>query len=164
MTIYEIDRQIQDLIDSAVDEETGEVRETALEEIEALQMERDAKAEGLALACKDLTAEAAAIKAEEDALRKRRQVIENKAKRAKNYLEYVLAGEKFKTPRVAVSYRTSTKTDVSPEFIPWAAKNAPDLLRYSDPAPDATAIKEALKAGQILPGATLIETKNLIIK
>ena len=63
------------LIDSAimdcVDEETGEIID--LEKLEALNIERDKKVEGIALAVKNYAAEAKAIKEEEEKLAKRRR-------------------------------------------------------------------------------------------
>lgn len=56
MTLYEIDSAIMD----CVDEETGEIID--LEKLEALNIERDKKVEGIALAVKNYAAEAKAIK------------------------------------------------------------------------------------------------------
>ena len=56
MSIYDIDAAIVSLIDT----ETGEVSDE--EAFDALQMERDKKAEHIGLWFKDLTAEAKAIK------------------------------------------------------------------------------------------------------
>lgn len=163
MKIYEIDQQIQTLIDTGVDSETGELL-FGPEMLMALQMERDTKVENLALAYKNMQAEVKAIKDEETNLAQRRKALEAKADRAKEYLEYVLAGEKFKTARVVVGYRKSTKLELSDGFTEWAAKNAPDFLRYKDPEPDKTAITNALKAGQKITGAELVESRNMTIK
>ena len=62
MTLYEIDSAIMD----CVDEETGEIID--LEKLEALNIERDKKVEGIALAVKNYAAEAKAIKEEEEKL------------------------------------------------------------------------------------------------
>lgn len=54
--------------------------------------------------------------------------------------------------------------DISPEFIGWAALNAPDLLRVPAPQPDKAEIKKALKVngaqaltadGEVVPGVTV---------
>lgn len=63
MTLYEIDSTIMD----CVDEETGEIID--LEKLEALNIERDKKVEGIALAVKNYAAEAKAIKEEEEKLK-----------------------------------------------------------------------------------------------
>lgn len=109
MTIYEIDNRIAELIDP----ETGELLD--YEAFASLQMEREAKLENMALWYKDLTAEAKAIREEEKALAERRKSAENKAERLKTYLDEALAGESYKTSRVAVSYRKSTALEIKPE-------------------------------------------------
>lgn len=163
MTIYEIDREIENLLFNAVDDETGEVLvDTDL--LESLQMAKDQKIENLALAVKNLTAEAKAIKAEEDALAKRRKSAESSAERAKRYLEYVLSGEKYKSAKVAVSYRKSESVKFDPDFINWAILSAPDLLRTKDPEPDKVKIKEELKRGTVIPHAELVENNSIQIK
>lgn len=163
MTIYEIDQQIQTLIDTSVDSETGELLFDP-ETLEALQMERDKKVENLALAYKNMQAEVKAIKDEETNLAQRRKALEAKADRAKEYLEYVLAGEKFKTARVVVGYRKSTKLELADGFTEWAAKNAPDFLRYKDPEPDKAAITAAIKNGAKVQGAALVENTTITVK
>ena len=85
---------------------------------------------------KNLVAEAKAIREEEKALAERRKVLENRAERARNYLEFVLKGDKFQSAKVAVSYRTSTKVDVDDGFIAWAKKKAKNLLRVKEPEVD----------------------------
>jgi len=163
MTIYDIDSKIQQLLDGGVDEATGELLFDP-EALEALQMERDTKIENLALAVKNMGAEARAIKAEEEALAKRRKAVEAKEARACKYLNTVLAGDKFKSPRVAVTYRKSTKLELDPFFVAWAIEEAPQYLRQKEPEADKTAITAALKAGENVPGAVLVESQSMQIK
>lgn len=162
MTIYEIDNAIMELLNQ-VDEETGEALFDE-SKLEALQMERDRKVENLALAWKNLSAEAKAIKAEEDSLAKRRKATENAAERAKSYLEFVLAGEQFKSPKVAVSYRKSESVEPGAEFVPWAFANDQTLLRMKEPEADKTAIKRALKDGKQIPFVELVTKTSMTIK
>lgn len=163
MTIYEIDKEIQRLLDVGVDSETGELLFDP-ETLEALQMERDTKVENLALAYKNMQAEAKAIKAEEEALAQRRKATEDKAERAREYLDYVLAGERFNSPRVAVSYRKSKKLQLADGFVSWAMEHAPDYLRYKDPEADKINITAAIKNGAVIPGAKLVESQTMTIK
>ena len=162
MTIYEIDQQIADIL-SQVDEETGEVMFDPAAIME-LQMERDRKCENLALAYKNLAAEAKAIKDEIDNLSKRLKTVQNEAERAKGFLELVLGGEAFKTARVVVSYRKSKAVEVTPDFVPWAYEHNQALLRIKAPEPDKTALKKALEAGIEIPGAYFVEKKSTQIK
>lgn len=160
MTIYEIDESIRQIIENA-DQDTGEIDGEALD---ALQMARDAKVENLALAVKNMTAEAKAIRDEEAALATRRRSLENAAKRAKDYLERVLDGEAFKSAKCAVTWRKTKRVDIDNDFVLWAIENNDSLLRYKDPEPDKTAIGELLKAGATIPHATLVEATSLSIK
>lgn len=159
MSIYDIDSAIVSLID----EETGEISDE--EAFDALQMERDVKVENIGLYFKDLTAEAKAIKEEEASLAARRKAVENKAERLKNLLNYALHGDKFSSPRLKVSYRKSSTVELAEGFTKWAEDNADDLLTYSEPKPNKTAIKAAIKDGRVPDDMATIEThENISIK
>lgn len=165
MTIWEIDREIDRLV-NAVDEETGEVL-CDVEALEALSMAREEKVENLALAVKNMTADAKAIKAEEDALAQRRKSIEAKVARAKEYLEYVCAGEGFKSSKVVVSFRPSTSCEVDADFLEWAKADptrAELYLRYDEPKVNKKALTDVLKIGTVIPFAQLVTRKNITIK
>ena len=157
MKLYEIDQAILDCIDM----ETGEVDE---ERITALQIERDNKIEQLLLWKKDLDAEAQAIANEIKALTERKQAAERKAESLKRFVKFALNGEKFSTPRVAVSYRKVSSVAFTDELgtLDWALNNADDLVKFGDPTLSKTAIKKAIEDGRSIPGA-YIETKNQII-
>lgn len=153
MKLYEIDQAIMDLVDS----ETGEIID--IEAFDSLQMEREEKIEGIALYIKDLEAEAEALKAEKLAFAERQKVAENKVESLKNYLAYALKGQAFKSTKAVVSFRKTQQVDVPDIYA--LDKN---FLRYKEPEADKTAIKEAIKAGQTVKGATLIENTSVIIK
>ena len=161
MKIYEIDREIEGLLNEV--DENGEILFDT-DKLESLQMERDKKVENLALAVKNLTAEAAAIKAERDALMERQKQTEREADRAKKYLEFVLHGDTFKTARVAVSYRNSSRLEVDEGFIAWAKRRAKNLLTIKEPEPNKTAIKEALKRNEKVPHVQMVTVQNMQIK
>lgn len=158
MTLYEIDQNIMALID-----EDGEI--TNPEAFDALQISRTEKIEGIACWIKNLTSDAAAIKAEEEALAERRKVIENKAKSLREFLAKTLAGEKFSTPRVAISYRTSSAVEITDNvaFVDWAKSYDPSLLHIKA-EPNKTAIKNALNGGMEIPLAQIVERKSMQVK
>lgn len=159
MSIYDIDSAITALIDN----ETGEVSDE--EAFDALQMERDKKVENTGLYYKDLVAEAKAIKEEEANLAARRKSVENKTERIKHLLEYALNGDKFSSPRLKVSYRKSATVELADGFTKWAEEHADDLLTYSEPKPNKTAIKAAIKDGRVPDDLATIEThENISIK
>lgn len=160
MTLYEIQDNIRKAIEQGFDEETGEILDTNA--LEALEIQRDEKIENIALFIKNLKAEAEAIKAEKMNLARRQQNAESKAESLKRYLTNCLGGEKFFSPKVAISYRKSQTV----EFIDgFDVNQLPEQYqRKADPEADKTALKDALKAGEEIYGVYLAEHNNTIIK
>ena len=160
--LYDIDQDILDCVDA----ETGEILDT--EKLDALQMEREAKLEGVALWVKDLKAEADAVKAEADKLTARKKALDNKVESIKAWLLEALAGEKLKTPRCNVYQTHSQRVNVPDEagligFL--QTLDDPDkFLRFKDPELKKDEIKKALKEGTIIPGASLEETESVVIR
>lgn len=153
MRLYEIDEAIL----SCIDTETGEILDA--DKLNALQIEREEKLENVALWIKDLTAEAAALKAEKQAFADRQKAAENKAESLKKWLTDALNGEKFKTTKVAVSFRKTKSVQV--EDI-WKLDDS--FVKYAEPTPDKAAIKKAIEAGQEVAGATLVENVSCSVK
>ena len=158
MTIYEIDQAIMECVDL----ETGEIIDT--EQLDKLQMERDTKLENVACWIKDLKAEAEALKNEKQALAERQRVAENKAESLKKWLAYALQGEKFKTPKCAISFRKSEAVEVTDEGLNNLMKEHDELLTYKAPEPNKTAIKQAIKDGLSVAGVQLVQNISTIIK
>ena len=161
--LYEIDQDILDCVDM----ETGEIVD--IEKLNALQMERKAKLEGVALLVKDLKAEAEAVKAEADKLTTRKKALDNKIDVLKNWLLFALGGEKLKTPRCNVYQTHSTKVNVIDEqstvnWIQTHCKEPEAFLRFTLPEIRKDAVKAELKAGKEIPGVTLEETESVVIK
>ena len=142
---------------NCIDMETGEIIDT--EALDRLEMERDTKIENIALWIKNLNADAAALKAEKQALEARQKAAENKAESLKRYLAAALNGSRFATPKVAITWRRSESVDVTD-----ISKLDKEYLKYSDPTPDKTKLKAALKLGIEIEGATLTEKQNMQIK
>lgn len=153
MKLYEIDEQIL----NCIDEETGEIIDADM--LNALQIERDAKIEGVALWIKDLKAEAEALKAEKQAFEKRQKTCENRAESLKQWLAVALNGERFKTTKCDVSFRAAKSVNVTDVFALESR-----FLKFSNPTVDKTAIKKAIEAGEQVSGAELIERKSVTIK
>ena len=152
--LYEIDEDIL----KCVDFETGEIIDEEM--LEALEMERDRKIEGIILWRKDLLAEMEAVKAEGKKLYDRAKVLENKSEQLKRYIEHALNGAKFKTERCAVSYRNSKSIVIDDvNLLPVAV--------WKDVSEDwisKSKIKELLEAGQEVKGAHQEERQSIIIK
>ena len=161
-TLYEIESDIL----SCVDMETGEILDTA--RLDALQMERDRKLEGVACWVKDMAAE---ITARKEEIRKQQAAVKSLDARidgCKEWLRQNLAGERFKTPKVSVSYTHNQRVKVDDEQAAIEAMSKsvelvgflripPIELRKDD-------IKKALKDGKEIPGCSLETTEGVVIK
>ena len=158
MTIYEIDQAIMECVDL----ETGEIIDT--DKLNELELERESKIEGVACWIKDLKAEAEALKNEKQALAERQRVAENKAESLKKWLAYALQGEKFKTPKCAISFRKSEAVEVTDEGLNNLMKEHDELLTYKAPEPNKTKIKQAIKDGLNVAGVQLVQNISTIIK
>lgn len=160
--LYEIDQELLDCVDM----ETGEILD--VERLDALQMERERKLEGVALWIKDLNAEAEAVKAEADKLTARKKALDNKVAGLKGWLLHALDGGKLKTARCNV-YKTHSQRLAVPdegkliEFLK-GLKEPERFLKFPEPELRKDEIKKALKDDYFIPGVALETTEGLVIK
>ena len=157
MTLFDINKAILEF-DYEIDEETGEILNA--EALDALQLAREEKIEGVGLWIKNLQAEAEAVKKEKDAMAERQRRLEKKAESLKDYLAYALHGEKFSTPRIAMSWRKSESVLIPDEALLDDRFVNITMIKK----PDKKLIKDTLKAGREVPGAELVTKQNLQIK
>lgn len=153
MNLFQIDEEIM----SCVDMETGEIIDT--EKLEQLTVDRDTKIENIACWIKNLSAEAEALKTQKQVFADRQKTVENKMESLKKYLSGYLDGEKFSTPKVAISFRKTASVNVTD-----ITKIPEKYLKYAEPAPDKTAIKAAIKEGVNIAGAEIVEGRSISIK
>jgi len=160
MKLYEINQQIEDLLNQ-VDPETGEINfdPAALDE---LMLAREEKLESIALAIKNIAADVNAIAQEIRTLTERKRVLENKAESIKGYLQNALAGDKFSTPKVAVSYRNTKSVEIN-EAMFWDSLPSPAFYRTKT-EPDKTAIRQAIEDGQTVPGAEIVVKSSMQVR
>lgn len=70
-----------------------------------------------------------------------------------------LDGQKFSTDKVAISFRKTSSVNVTD------LTQIPDqYLKFADPTPDKTAIKNAIKDGVVIDGAEIVEGQSISIK
>lgn len=157
MTLYEIDKALADF-EFEIDEETGEILNAA--DLDELKMARDDKIEGISLWIKNLEAEKEAVKNEKNNFADREKRLGKKIDSLKGYLTYALDGQKFSTPRVAVSFRKSESVHITDEYL------IPDEYKIFMVVkkPDKGVIKDALKKGKEIMGVELVEKRNVQIK
>ena len=152
--LFEID---QDIL-SIVDDETGEILD--LERLSELQMERNAKIDGVACYVKNLENEAAGLKAQKDAFAEREKAAKAKIDGLKRWLTQACGGEKFTSERCEVRFRKSEQVivenvDALPEEY---------LREKISVEPDKNAIKDALKAGTEIVGCSLASNISATVK
>lgn len=154
MNLFELNQAVRDF-ELEIDEETGEILNA--DALDSLELERDTKIENIALWIKNLKAEAEAVKKQKEAFYSREKALTNKAERLKEYLANNLMGEKFKTERVVLSWRKSQAVEVDDNF------SDERFIKY-EPKISKSEIKDALKSGEIIEGARLVENNSLQIK
>ena len=88
----------------------------------------------------------------------RKRSLNNKAIWLQEYVAASLNGDTFSTSKVAVTYRKSEAIEVLD-----IDKISPEYIKTTISA-DKTAIKKAIKAGEVVDGAQLIERMNMQIK
>ena len=165
-SLYEIDKNIEAILDrlyAAVDEETGEVPDDILLELSEMQETRTEKLDNIGAYIKNLEAEAAAIKAEMDNLKKRMEVKTRKADRLREYVKEELLGHdqmKMETARNVFSFRKSVVVNIPDESI--VPKKY--FVKVTTEKLDKATIKDLLKQGKKIKGAELLEKQNLQIK
>lgn len=162
MKIYEIPGALRELLDRLdADPDTGEVDGEALAAYAEYNAAAAEKLEGTACYCRELKAEAEAIKAEEERLAKRRKALENKSERLKAYMMPALEAMGGKVKGVMVSLRISKTQSVTVfdiDALPDAFKR---VVTKVDP--DKMAIKKALKSGERIPGASIEERQSVVV-
>lgn len=160
MELYKLKAEWIEALESAIDTETGELKDMeAYEKFDAISCELDEKLESVSLYIKNVLAEAAAVREEKLKLGDRQAKLERKAESLKRYLMNNMVDDKFSTPKVQVSFRKSEQTIIDDiNMIPV------EYIKFGDPTADKTRIRQALKNGSIITGAHLEENRNIIIK
>lgn len=166
-TLYELTEELTRLLE---DIRNGEIPEEAIEDtLEGLGGEFEEKCDDIASAIKNIRAEAALIKAEEDNLAKRREKKEKLAERLTSYLSSALIKvecKKLESARNSISFRASTVAKVLDKeaYIRWAEINAPTTLKkVVEVKPLLEEIKLKAKTSE-LPYVEIQTRQNIQIK
>ena len=157
MNLYELSSNYRAIQEMDLDEET--LRDT----LDSIIGEAEPKAENIVKWIRNLKGENTAIKEEETRLKNKRITNENKIKALSLYLEDFL--------------KTSGLTRIKTELFTISLQNNPSSVEVYDatlippkylieqlPVVDKQIIKELLKQGKEIPGATLKQTKGLRIR
>ena len=169
--IYPLNQTIENFMATLVDEETGEVKCTEEEMIEAIanfEMEFDEKIKALRnsymetmLKAKRVAAEAEVLRQEAANAQKRANSLTNKGDRLKKFLAYLTAGEPYDKDGVRITYRKSKECVLDDDFVEWAKKNAQGYLDFK---PRKLEVKQALLNGAQIDHAHIEERSNIVIR
>jgi hypothetical protein len=165
MKLYEINMAISEVLEKA-DPETGEIGPEIEAQLDALNLEKEQKLENYALVIKNKRAEAAAIKEEMDCLEKRFSSINNSISWLKDTLARELGDGKIKSACVLVYTRKTERVDVfrDAEAAYWSEEAQKYIKRRETYTWDKVACKDALKAGQKVPGVQLVEKTSVVVR
>lgn len=140
--------------------------QTVSDTLESVNAPIEQKAVAVAMVARNFDALAASIKEAEAAMSSRRKAFENRADRLRSYLlaNMVFASiKRIESPHFALTVRANP-----PAVDVFDAAQLPaEYLRQPEPpppAPDKAAIKEAIKAGVLVPGARITQSQRLDVK
>lgn len=164
MTLYKIDTNIREFLDSLYSQldEDGTISDEDYATLEMWQEERKAKLENIAVYYKELVALEEALENEAKKLLERAKTAERRAEWFKRYLatSMIANGDtELQTSRCTLSFRKSEKVVVNEDQLP--RKYFVEKINYT---PDKKTLKELLKKGETISGASLEVTQNIQIK
>lgn len=165
MTLYEIDQELLDLMES-VDPETGEWSGDP-EAWARLSLERESKIENTACYIKELRGKIITFRDEIRTLQKRQKVLENKEAWLLENLRRSLGGQNFETVRCALKFKANpeaVKITDREAALRWAETYAPDAIRYAEPELNRADLKTILKNGVEVPGCELARETRLEVR
>ena len=162
LTLYQLADQYEEALSTLLDADLPP--EAIADTLEGLQGAIEEKAKNVAAFVRNIEASAEAIRAAEKQMAERRQMLERKAQRIREYL-----------------LTNMQRAGISKIDSPWfslAVRDNPEAVAIDDEAalpaeyvrvkevrsPDKAAIKDALKAGQDVPGCRLVRGQRIEIK
>ena len=183
MKLYELTNDFAQLFErfdeiSKLDGDAEEYKQAWFDTLSGIEEEFEVKAENIGAYIKELTAAAKYLKAEEEALSKRRTAKEKQAEWLKKYLlesMQDIGRKKIDRPMAVLSVRNcpeSVKFQDEKAFVDACMRSGHDeYLRYKTPEIDRTVVKEVLQRDNksdseylTLSGAYLARDQRIDIK
>lgn len=168
MKLYEYAEQYEALKQMAEDESIPP--EALADTLESIDDEFETKVDSIACIIKDELATAEAIKKEIDALTARMKRHEATADQLKAYTMQQMQAvgkSKIETARNVVSIAKKApalEIENADDFIAWATLDHEEFIRQKAPEINKVAVRDALKAGEELPGAKLVAGYRLAVR
>lgn len=168
MKLYELvseEQKLNDLFLSAIDEETGEIRDSkTLEELEAeLKNALVNKSEGIIKVIRNQESDLEMVTAEIERLTNLKNKMKKEIENFKTYIKFNMKKmdiKKIETSLGNISLRQSTATEIYDEAS-LPKEFLKEKITYT---PSKTDIKKAIENGQEIKGARLVINTSLIIK
>ena len=161
-TIYEIKNDYLELISKIIENE-GEIDSETETALQINRTDLETKGINYAYVIKQLDADCDAIDLEVKRLNALKKVRSNAAERLKANISSAMQlfeVTELKTPLIKINFRNSESVEITNE-----AQLAEKFITTKTViTPDKKAIKEAIKAGEFVEGATISYNKNLQIK
>lgn len=169
MTLYQLNAEFEELYNLLCDlpDDDEEALEAYYTTLEGIQGEIDQKMENIACFIKQLNADAAALKAERDAIDARLNAKKHKADRLKAMLQDALVNaglKRLEMPKAKISLRQNPPSVIITDLgaVAASAYIKPRVIKEADV--DKTAIKAAIQSGEDVPGAELESKTSITIK
>lgn len=159
MNIYEIAEELKKIIEN-IELNDGEITEEDEKALSIADGMLENKAEGYCKLIANLKAQSEGLKNEIERLSKRKKAAENLSLRLKNSLFNAMEAtsyEKLTAGTFKISFRSSETVNITNESA------IDDKFCTIERKVSKTAIKEAIKAGEVVEGAEILKNKNLII-
>ena len=164
--LYKIHNEIQSLVESYIDPETGEMTDVAAAHFNTLQMKREDAIHQLCLVNLESKAKSEAVMNEIRRLQSIKKTLDNHASASERIISKELAdGETYEFENAKISYRKSETVEYDPELdLSQIAFDRPELIEITYSLKKSEVKKQA-KDGKPLPeGIMIVRKNNLQIK
>ena len=164
MNLYELNQNFNNLIEVLENTEDENLKELIKNSMDQLALETNEKIENIIKYIKNLEATATALETEVKRLNDRKFKTLKKVDHLKNYLKdftNTLDNKKYNTGIFNISIRkNAASVIVDNEFLVPDEFCKTEIIRKVD----KVALKEKLKAGEVIEGVKLQQTESIIIK
>lgn len=163
MKLYELlqnFRNLQQVLENAGEDEN--LKELVINSMKGLECDLSTKVENIVRLIKNLQAEVEALKAEEKRLARERKIRENKIENLQGYLFDTISGLEKREVKGGI-FTVSVKKN-PPKAIVEDLNAIPRQFIVNTPSVDKKMLKEALKNGEKIEGAKLVQEESLKIR
>lgn len=161
MSLYEIINELAAALNECeIDEETGEVL-MDFEKIEALNLAKEKKIENIGLYILNLRAELNALLERKKSIEKRAKSLSSKIDGLTKYLDNNLNGEPFKCVDFEIKYSKSERVELTDAFFENSYNEKFCRVKTE---PNKAEIKQAIKDGYFIQGASIVPCLNMSLK